>query len=433
MRAKLGEDHPDTISSINNLGSILSERGKLEEAEELLREAVKAMRAKLGEDHPHTIRSVSNLGNVLHDRGRLEEAEELKREALQAMRAKLGEDHPDTISSINSLGSILSARGKLEEAEELFGEALQAMRAKLGEDHRDTLLSVHNLARCLQGQGRWQEAEDLHRQALQGMRLKLGEDHPRTWLCFSKLAGVLALRGRLGERFRDPMNAKDAAKSLDEARRHFDHALESMAAGYANQDHPHLLDCRFELAKFLAEHNLLEQAEALLRRVVSGMEQQFGRAHPKTQRCISDLTLILHEQGKHDEADRWDESEAEAEVTEAKTEDTDDGAQVGAESMENLLPFQLGPDSVADTRRLEEWFETALDLVPVCLASTDELSKSEAQTFSKSEVASEGDVSWALLQALAISGASERRSQSSTSDTGSAREAPQALAFSSQT
>ncbi|CAE7887289.1 hypothetical protein AK812_SmicGene15610 [Symbiodinium microadriaticum] len=87
--------------------------------------------------------------------------------------------------------------------------------------------------------------------------------------------------------------------------------------------------------------------------------------------------------------------------------------------MENLLPFQLGPDSVADTRRLEEWFETALDLRPVCLAGTDELSKSDAQTFSKSDLASEGDVSWALLQALAISGASELRSQS-TSDTGSA-------------
>ena len=215
------------------------------------------------------------------------------------------------------------------------------------------------------------------------------------------------------------MNAKDAAKSLDEARRHFDHAIDSMAAGYGNQDHPHLLDCRFDLAKFLAEHNLLEQAEALLRRVASGMEQQFGRAHPKTRRCISDLKLILHEQ--NDEADRWGESGAEAEVTEAKAEDADDGAQVGAESMESLLPFQLGPDSVADTRRLEEWFETALDLrSAVCLASTDELSKSEAQTFSKSDLASEGDVSWALLQALAISGASELRSQSSTSDTGSA-------------
>ena len=40
-RAQLGDDHPDTLTSINNLGALLQAQGKLAEAEPLLRECLK--------------------------------------------------------------------------------------------------------------------------------------------------------------------------------------------------------------------------------------------------------------------------------------------------------------------------------------------------------------------------------------------------------
>ena len=39
-KAKLGEDHPDTVTSLNNLAGVLEAQGHLKEAEALYREAV---------------------------------------------------------------------------------------------------------------------------------------------------------------------------------------------------------------------------------------------------------------------------------------------------------------------------------------------------------------------------------------------------------
>ena len=39
-KAKLGEDHPDTLNSLNNLASLLFNRGHLAGAEPLYREAL---------------------------------------------------------------------------------------------------------------------------------------------------------------------------------------------------------------------------------------------------------------------------------------------------------------------------------------------------------------------------------------------------------
>ena len=52
MQAKLGADHPDTLSYLNNLATLLQQQGKLGEAEPLLRWALEGRQAKLGADHP---------------------------------------------------------------------------------------------------------------------------------------------------------------------------------------------------------------------------------------------------------------------------------------------------------------------------------------------------------------------------------------------
>ena len=39
-KAKLGEDHPDTLTSLNNLAVVLKDRGQLAEAEALYHEAL---------------------------------------------------------------------------------------------------------------------------------------------------------------------------------------------------------------------------------------------------------------------------------------------------------------------------------------------------------------------------------------------------------
>ena len=54
------------------------------------------------------------MGALLKDRGDLERAEPLYREALEGRREKLGPKHPDTLRSVKNLGLLLQARGDLE-------------------------------------------------------------------------------------------------------------------------------------------------------------------------------------------------------------------------------------------------------------------------------------------------------------------------------
>ena len=105
-----------------------------------MREALQAVREVLGDRHPHTLVSINNLGLLLKAQGKYDEAEPLFREALQARRETLGDRHPDTLISINNLGMLLKEQGKYDEAEPLFREALKVWRETLGDRHPATRL-----------------------------------------------------------------------------------------------------------------------------------------------------------------------------------------------------------------------------------------------------------------------------------------------------
>ncbi len=99
----LGQDHPSTLSSLNNLGVVLNSQGKYEEAEQRHRQALAVKERILGQNYPSTLGSVGNLGIVLESQGKYEEAEQRHRQALALREKVLGPDHPSTIRSRNNL------------------------------------------------------------------------------------------------------------------------------------------------------------------------------------------------------------------------------------------------------------------------------------------------------------------------------------------
>jgi hypothetical protein len=54
-----------------------------------------ARRELLGDDSPQVVFALSNLGRLLRERGRFDEAEPLFRESLELRRRVLGEEHAD--------------------------------------------------------------------------------------------------------------------------------------------------------------------------------------------------------------------------------------------------------------------------------------------------------------------------------------------------
>jgi len=108
-RRVLGEDHPDTLASMNNLAQTLSRQGDLSAARGLAEQALAAQRRVLGEDHPDTLISMGNLAATLSSQGDLGAARELQEQVLAVMRRVLGEAHSDTLSTLASMNSLAEA------------------------------------------------------------------------------------------------------------------------------------------------------------------------------------------------------------------------------------------------------------------------------------------------------------------------------------
>jgi len=66
-------------------------QGHLKDAEPLFREVLQGRRQVLGDQHPDTLASINNLATLLQASGRLEEAEPLYREAIERRLPRLDE------------------------------------------------------------------------------------------------------------------------------------------------------------------------------------------------------------------------------------------------------------------------------------------------------------------------------------------------------
>ncbi|MBI2305836.1 MAG: tetratricopeptide repeat protein [Rhodocyclales bacterium] len=197
QRRVLGEEHPETLTSINNLASTLQAQGDLAEARALLESALAIRRRVLGEEHPAALTSINNLAATLYAQGDLTGARALQESALAIRRRVLGEEHPATLSSINNLAGTLQAQGDLTGARALQESALAIQRRVLGEEHPDTLTSMNNLAATLYTQGDLAGARALQGSALAIRRRVLGEEHPATLSSTNNLASTLYAQGDL--------------------------------------------------------------------------------------------------------------------------------------------------------------------------------------------------------------------------------------------
>ena len=69
-RETLGDRHPDTLTSIVWMGSLLQTMGKLEEAKLLYEEVLQGRKETLGDNHPHTLGAMSLLNSLLKQQGK---------------------------------------------------------------------------------------------------------------------------------------------------------------------------------------------------------------------------------------------------------------------------------------------------------------------------------------------------------------------------
>jgi pentatricopeptide repeat protein len=87
-----GAEHPSTLATVNNLGSLYSNQGRLAEAEAMYDRALVGKEKAFGVEHPSTQRTVNNLVNLYKNQGRLSEADAVYQRML--IRTDVLQSHP---------------------------------------------------------------------------------------------------------------------------------------------------------------------------------------------------------------------------------------------------------------------------------------------------------------------------------------------------
>jgi CHAT domain-containing protein/Flp pilus assembly protein TadD len=284
-RKVLGEEHPHTAASYNNLGTTLQAQAKYAQAEALYRRALAIFRQVRGEEHADTATAYDNIGVTLHAQGKYAEAEPFFHQSLTLCRKVLGEEHADTATSYNNLAFNLNAQGKYAEAEPLFRHALVIAIKAQGEEHPDTATGYNNLALNLHEQGRYAAAEPLYRHALALRRKVLGEEHPSTAASYNNLAANLSAQGKYVEA--EPLYRRALA----------------LLGKRLGEDHPTTAMCYNNLASNLNAQGKHAEAESLHRKALAIRRKVLGEEHPETPKGYNNLAFTLYVQGKHAEAE----------------------------------------------------------------------------------------------------------------------------------
>jgi tetratricopeptide (TPR) repeat protein len=198
-RRMLGREHPDTLTSMNNLAVTLQEQGELESARKIMEEVLETGRRVLGKENPSTLTSMSNLATMLHAQGDLAEARNISEEVLETTRRVRGEEHHDTVASMNNLAMMLHAQDDLAKARNILEEVLETAWHALGEEHSYTLTAMSNLATVLHAQDDLAEARKIRGEVLETRRRVFGSEHPDTSVSAWNLLVILA---EIGDRAR---------------------------------------------------------------------------------------------------------------------------------------------------------------------------------------------------------------------------------------
>lgn len=165
-RAVIAVD-PNSAIANNDLGNLLRNQGKLDEAIEHYHRVIKA--------NPTYPAVYYNLGNALSSQGKIDESIESYRAAIERL--------PTFTRAYYSLGLALVVQGRQDEARENFEQAVR-LDPGFAEAH-------NNLGLILASRGRWDEAIRHYQRAL--------EVRPDFALVHVNLGEALAQRGQTGE------------------------------------------------------------------------------------------------------------------------------------------------------------------------------------------------------------------------------------------
>ncbi len=146
------QPHPDQAQTLTNLGLLLSETNRSEEAYALLNRALQIRRETLGEDHVRVAESRNNLAMLHLGQGEFAAALEMFAATEPPLSDALGAQHPAVATVHSNIGAVQLELGNLTQAEQRLKRSLSIREAALPDDHLHISYSLLGLGRLLLAQ-----------------------------------------------------------------------------------------------------------------------------------------------------------------------------------------------------------------------------------------------------------------------------------------
>jgi CHAT domain-containing protein/Tfp pilus assembly protein PilF len=284
------ETHPHALITKNMLAEVYRSQGRLAEAETQARDTLRQLENTLGgADNSRNAVEVSaclvRLASVLKDRVKNKEAEDVARRAVALRERYLEPGHPDTIAAWSLLAGVLRASGRLDEAESLYRKAKTATEARFGKSHPKAAEAGRELAIYLIERGDFTAAEALLINA-------------RKALAGNKKADPFASR-RLDHAAAELY--RETARSA-EAEPLYVAALKA-AVAKLGPAHPVTTSWAYDASLFLIANRRYTEADKLLTAVIAGREKTLGPNHPATIASLELLSEVKQQLGRPADAE----------------------------------------------------------------------------------------------------------------------------------
>ncbi|MDJ0899137.1 MAG: tetratricopeptide repeat protein [Xenococcus sp. MO_188.B8] len=286
-RNRLGEEHLDVATSLNNLAELYYSQGRYSDAEPLYQEALDLRLKLLGKEHPDVATTLNDLAVLYQSQGRFSDAEPFYQEALDLRLKLLGEGHQDVAISLNNLAAFYVSQGQYSEAEHLYQQALELRKSQLSDKHPDVAQSLNNLAYLYTQQEKYSEAEHFYQQALELRKSQLSDKHPDVAQSLNNLAYLYTQQ-----------------EKYTEAEHLYQQALDILKENFG-KFHPSIANILNNQASLYTEQKRYGEAEHVYQQALEILEAKFGMRHPNIANILNNQGLIYANQDLYSKAKRY--------------------------------------------------------------------------------------------------------------------------------
>jgi tetratricopeptide (TPR) repeat protein len=197
-RKSQGDDHPGTLTLLNNAGRAAIDAGDIERARTYDAELVERRTRVLGSEHPNTCMAMMLLGSDLILLGHKDEAASLIEPAVDTILRTQGPDSWTGLLALVRRGSLWNAQGRARESRTLMNELL-AKAEKVWADaplQRASALHVRGQACLILGDT---DAAESDVRASLTLLEAAGPEHPRLERLYATMGQIREVQGRSRE------------------------------------------------------------------------------------------------------------------------------------------------------------------------------------------------------------------------------------------